>query len=411
MKRIVFLALSLLLLFSCTGCSDTGFIAYLRQQAGEEAAVEEPETEPVTVGKEDGGSAELAYCPTVRAALQPESAGWPQMRLMDSSATVSYQGSVFQLTGLDDIGGYSYTVQNIDAREDGCEVQLESVRGGMVDNRLDFAMVSLRILPEGEENPWECFGYPYAPAGEFVQQKDEHSDFHRECFILEQTEDTLCFVADEGRIDRGVPVTYLICIRLYEGYFLEAHAEHTLLNVGTGYLSENDPYRDETLREPLRKAAEDLLRGAAVILHPAPEDAAKLLPHELQLWNGNKKLSKQPLITLPCSEIICLGYGDDGRSTLRFRSVDADGAPVIITMTHIARMLFDEVDTAQAKAWIEAYNANKKSPDPEMSAYLGAAAVAVDGGWVLDFGTTYAFDSHDQQQPLCVYLTMENAEE
>ena len=411
MKRIIALALSLLLLLSCTACSDTGFIAYLTgRSADAEPTVPEVETETVTVGTEDGGTAEVEYLPTVRVALRPESAGWPQMRLLDTSATVSYQGSVFQLTGLDDIGGYSYTVQNIDAREDGCEVQMESTRGGMVDNRNDFASAALRILEEGEENPWECFGYPYAPAGETVHQKDEHSDWHRDCIILEQTEDTLCFVADEGRIDRGVPVTFLICIRLYDGYFLEARAEHTLLSVGTGYLSETDPYHDETLREPLRKVAEDLLRGAAVILHPTPEDAEKLLPHELQLWNGNKQLSKEPLLTLPCSEILQLGYGDGQRSILRFRSVDASGAPVIFTMTHIARMLFDEVDTAQTKAWLDAYKANKKSPDAAMSEYLGVDAVRVDGGWVLDFGTTYATDNYNQQQPLAVHLSVESAE-
>lgn len=154
-----------------------------------------------------------------------------------------------------------------------------------------------------------------------------------------------------------------------------------------------------------------MLRGAAVILQPTPEDAAKLLPHELQLWDGNKKFSKKPLLTLPCSEILQLGYGDDQRSIVRFCSVDADGKPVIITMTHIARMLFDEIEPAQTKAWLDAYKANRKSPNPAMSAYLGVDAVPVDGGWVLDFGTTYAWDNYDQQQPLCVYLTMESTEE
>ena len=411
MKRILSFALALLLLLSCTACSDTGFIAYLTgRSADAEPTVPEVETETVTVGTEDGGTAEVEYLPTVRVALRPESAGWPQFRLLDSSATVSYQGSIFQLTGLDDIGGYSYTVQNIDAREDGCEVQMESTRGGMVDNRNDFASAALRILEEGEENPWECFGYPYAPAGETVYQKDEHSDWHRDCLILEQTEDTLCFVADEGRIDRGVPVTYLICIRLYDGYFLEALVEHVLMEVGTGYYSESDPYRDDSVREPLRKTAEDLLRGATVILQPTPEDAAKLLPHEVQVWNGNKKLSKEPLLTLPCSEILQLGYGEGQRSVLRFRSVDASGAPVIFTMTHITRMLFDEVETAQTKAWLDAYKANKKSPDPAMSEYLGVDAVPVDGGWVLDFGTVPDKDDDTIQQPMCVYLTMEPAE-
>lgn len=410
MKRIVALALSLLLLLSCTGCSDTGFIAYLRQQSGEEPVAEEPlEYEKLTLGTGDEAM-ELDYLPTVQVALQPESSGWPQMGLMDTSATVSYGGSILQLTGLDNIGGYLYTVQNIDPRENECEVMLESTGGGMVEHRLDFASLMLRILPEGEKEPWKCFGIPYAPAGEIVHQKDEHSDWHRDCLILEQTEDTLCFVADEGRIDRGVPVTSLICIRLYEGYFLEARAEHTLLNVSTGYLSETDPYRDETLREPLRKTAEDLLRGAKVNLHPSPEDAEKLLPQTLKLWNGNKKLSKEPLITLPCSEILSFGYDEGGRSILRFRSVDAEGKPVIFTMTHIARMLFDEVDTAQTKAWLDAYKVNKKSPDAAMSAYLGVDAVRVDGGWVLDFGTTYATDNYDQQQPLAVHLSVESAE-
>ena len=214
MKRIFTLALALFMLLSCTGCSDTGFIAYLRQQSGEEPVTEEPvEYEKLTLGTGDEAM-ELDYLPTVRVALRPESAGWPQMRLLDTSATVSYQGSIFQLTGLDDVGGYSYTVQNIDPRENECEVMLESTGGGMVDNRLDFASLMLRILPEGEKEPWKCFGIPYASAGEIVHQKDEHSDWHRDCLILEQTEDTLCFVADEGRIDRGVPVTSLICIRL-----------------------------------------------------------------------------------------------------------------------------------------------------------------------------------------------------
>ena len=412
MKRIFTLALSLLLLLSCTACSDTGFIAYLTgRSADAEPTVPAVEAETVVIGAEDGSSTEVEYLPTVRVALRPESAGWPQMRLLDTSATISYGGNILQLTSLDDAGGYSYTVRSINDLGDCCEIQLESARGGMVDNRNDFAAVTLRILTEGEENPWECFGIPYAPAGEIVHQKNEHSDWHRDCLILEQTEDTLCFVADEGRIDRGVPVTFLVCIRLYDGYFLEARAEHRLMNVGTGYLSETDPYRDEALREPLREVAEDLLRGATVILQPTPEDAAKLLPHELQLWNGNKQLSKEPLLTLPCSEILQLGYGDGQRSILRFRSVDAGGAPVIFTMTHITRMLFDEVETAQTKAWLDAYKANKKSPDPAMSEYLGVDAVSVDGGWVLDFGTVPDKDDDTIQQPMCVYLTMENAEE
>ena len=408
MKRIFTVFLAALLMFSCTACGENGFIAYLTgKSADAEPAVPAAEAETVVIAAEDGSSTEVEYLPTVRVALQPESAGWPQMRLLDTSATISYRGSILQLTGLDDVGGYSYTVQSIDDRGDCCEIQMESVKGGMVEHRLDSASVMLRILEEGEENPWECFGLPYAPAGEIVHQKDENSDFHRDCLILEQTEDTLCFVADEGRIDRGVPVTYLICIRLYDGYFLEARAEHTLLNVGTGYLSENDPYRDEALREPLRKAAEDLLRGATVILHPTPEDAAKLLPHEVQVWNGNKKLSKEPLLTLPCSEILQLGYGDDQRSILRFRSVDASEKPVIFTMTHITRMQFDEIETAQTNAWMEAYKANKKSPDPAMSEYLGVDAVPVDGGWVLNFGTVPDKDDYTIQQPMCVYLTME----
>ena len=402
MKRILSLALTLFLLFSCTACGGQPF--------GKEAAAQVPEIEMVTVGTEDGGSAEVEYLSTVRVGLQLD-AGWPQMRLLDTSVTVSYSGSILQLTGLDDVGGYSYTVQSINYYEDCCEIQLDSSGGGMTDHRLDSASVVLRILPEGEENPWECFGIPYAPAGEIVHQRDENSDWHRDCLILEQTEDTLCFVADEGRMDRGVPATFLICLRLYDGYFLEACAEHALFNPFSGSLSENDPYRDETLREPLRKTAEDLLRNATVILHPAPEDAAKLLPRELQLWNGSKRLSKEPLMTLPCSEILQVGYGDDQRSVVRFRSVDADGKPVIITMTHIARMLFDEVDTVQANAWLDAYKANKKSPDPAMSEYLGVDAVAVDGGWVLNFGTTDAQDNYEKQHPLCVYLTMENTEE
>ena len=182
------------------------------------------------------------------------------------------------------------------------------------------------------------------------------------------------------------------------------------MSVGTGYLSETDPYRDETLREPLRKTAEDLLRGVKVILHPSPEDAEKLLPQTLELWNGNKQLSKEPLLTLPCSEILQLGYGDDQRSILRFRSVDASGAPVIFTMTHITRMQFDEIETAQTKAWMEAYDAGKKSPDPKMSEYLGVDAVSVDGGWVLDFGTVPDKDDYTIQQPMRVYLTVESAE-
>ena len=409
MKRILTFLLAALLMFSCTACGENGFIAYLTgKSADAESVVPAAETETVVIGAEDGSTTEVEYLPTVRVALQPENTGWPQMGLLDTSATVSYGGSILQLTGLDNIGGYLYTVQNIDPRENECEVMLESTGGGMAGHRLDSASVMLRILPEGEKEPWKCFGIPYAPAGEIVHQKDENSDFHRDCLILEQTEDTLCFVADEGRVERGVPVTFLICIRLYDGYFLEARAEHTLLNVSTGYLSETDPYRDEALREPLRKVVEDLLRGATVILQPTPEDAAKLLPHELQLWDGNKKFSKKPLLTLPCNEILRIGYGDDQRSIVRFCSVDADGKPVIITMTHIARMLFDEIETAQTKAWLDAYKANKKSPDPVMSEYLGVDAVPVDGGWVLNFGTTYAWDSYDQQQPLCVYLTMES---
>ena len=403
MKHMISLVLALVLLFSCTACGG--------QQFGKEAAAQVPETETVTVGTEDGGSAEVEYLSTVRVGLQLD-AGWPQMRLLDTSVTASFCGSILQLTGLDDVGGYSYTVQSIDNHDDGCEIQMESSGGGMTDHRLDSASVMLRILPEGEENPWECFGIPYAPAGEIVHQEDEsNSNWHRDCLILEQTEETLCFVADEGRMDRGVPATFLICIRLYDGYFLEARVEHALFNPSSGSLSENDPYRDETLREPLRETAEDLLRNATVILHPAPEDAAKLLPRELQFWNGSKRFSKEPLMTLPCSEILQVGYDDDQRSVVRFRSVDADGAPAIITMTHIARMLFDEVDTVQANAWLDAYKANKKSPDPAMSAYLGVDAVAVDGGWVLHFGTTDARDNYEQQQPLCVYLSIEPATE
>ena len=408
MKRVLSFFLAALLLLSCTACGENGFIAYLTgKSADAEPVVPAAETETVVIGAEDGSSVSVEYLPTVRVGLRPESAGWPQMRLLDTSATVSYGGSILQLTGLDNVGGYSYTVHSIDDRGDCCEIQMESVRGGMVDNRLDSASVMLRILAEGEENPWECFGLPYAPAGEIVHQKDENSDWHRDCLILEQTEDTLCFVADEGRIDRGVPVTFLICIRLYDGYFLEARAEHTLLNVGTGYLSETDPYRDEALREPLREVAEDLLRGATVILQPTPEDAAKLLPQNMELWNGNKNISKEPLLTLPCSEILQLGYGDGQRSILRFRSVDASGAPVIFTMTHITRMQFDEIETAQTNAWMEAYKANKKSPDPAMSEYLGVDAVPVDGGWVLNFGTVPDKDDYTIQQPMCVYLTME----
>ena len=401
MKRILSLALTLFVLFSCTACGGQPF--------GKEAAAQVPEIETVTVGTEDGGSAEVEYLSTVRVGLQPDSAGWPQMRLLDTSATVSYSGSIHQLTGLDDVGGYSYTVQGINYYEDCCEMQLESIRSVLDDNQHDFASVVLRILPEGEENPWECFGIPYAPAGEIVHQRDENSDWHRDCLILEQTEDTLCFVADEGQFASNAPLSRLICIRLYDGYFLEISTQHQHFT-GTGRASDSDPYHDENLREPLRKAAEDLLRSATVILHPAPEDAAKLLPRELQLWNGNKRFSKEALMTLPCSEILQVGYGDDQRSVVRFRSVDADGKPVIITMTHIARMLFDEVDTVQANAWLDAYKAGKKSPDPAMSEYLGVDAVAVDGGWVLNFGTTYA-SVNDEQQPLCVYLTMENIEE
>ena len=409
MKRVFTVFLAALLLLSCTACGENGFIAYLTgKSADAESVVPVAKTETVVIGAEDGSTTEIEYLPTVRVALRPESAGWPQMRLLDTSATVSYQGSIFHLTGLDDIGGCLYTVQSINDYEDSCEIQLESIGGGMASNRLDFAMVSLRILEDDAEDPWERFGIPYAPAGETIHQKDENSDFHRDCLILEQTEDTLCFVADEGRIDRGVPVTRLVCVRLCDGYFLEALVEHVLMETGTGYYSESDPYRDEMLREPLRETAEDLLRGAAVILHPTPEDTAKLLPRELQLWNGNKKLSKEPLLTLPCSEILQVGCGDGQRSILRFRSVDASGAPVIITMTHIARMQFDEIETAQTNAWMEAYKANKKSPDPAMSEYLGVDAVPVDGGWVLNFGTTYAWDSYDHQQPLCVYLTMES---
>lgn len=408
MKRVFTFFLAALLLFSCTACGENGFIAYLTGKAPDTQTAA-PEAEKIVIGAEDGSSGtEVEYLPTVRVGLQPDGAGWPQMRLMDTSATVSYQGSIFQLTGLDDVGGYPYSVQSINDYEDSCEIQLESIGGGMASNRLDFAMVSLRILEDDVEDPWEHFGIPYAPAGETIHQRDENSGWHCDCLILEQTENILCYVKDEGKTERGTPVTRLVCVRLYDGYFLEALVEHVLMEVGTGYLSENDPYRDETLREPLRKAAEDLLRGAAVILHPTPEDTAKLLPRELQLWNGNKKLSKEPLLTLPCSEILQVGCGDGQRSILRFRSVDASGAPVIITMTHIARMQFDEIETAQTNAWMEAYKANKKSPDPAMSEYLGVDAVPVDGGWVLNFGTTYAWDSYDHQQPLCVYLTMES---
>ena len=402
MKRMIPFVLTLFLLFSCTACGD--------RQFGEKADAKAPEIETVTVAAEDGGSVEVEYLPTVRVALRPESNGWPSMRLMDTSATTTFCGSIFQLTGLDDIGGYSYTVQNILNHSDCCEIQMESIGGSMVEHRSDFASLGLRILAEDEENPWECFDIPYAPAGEAIHQQDENSDWHRDCLILEQTEDTLCFVADEGRIERGVPVTYLIYLRLYDGYFLEAHTEHQLINPNSGALSKTDPYRDETLREPLRKVAEDLLDSAAVILHPTPEDAAKLLPRELQLWNGNKGLSKKPLLTLPCNEILQVGYGDDQRSILRFRSVDAEGKPVIFTMMHITRMQFDEIETAQTNAWMEAYDANKKSPDPTMSEYLGVDAVPVDGGWMLNFGTVPDKDDYTVQQPLCVYLTMESAE-
>ena len=112
MKHMISLVLALVLLFSCTACGD--------QQFGKEADSQVPETETVTVGTEDGGFAEVEYLPTVRVGLQPDSAGWPQMRLLDTSATASFCGSIFQLTDLDDVGGYPYTVQSIDDHGDCC---------------------------------------------------------------------------------------------------------------------------------------------------------------------------------------------------------------------------------------------------------------------------------------------------
>lgn len=232
--------------------------------------------------------------------------------------------------------------------------------------------------------------------------------------VLEKEDDALLFV-----------MNYYATYPAYEQYPALAYARQIGPDVVMGlsygdskrYLS-NGPLDVQKFYDPLGEAEDliylqeplmNLFDGIRLFRGLSAAEEKKLLPSVISNYPASIKSIN--LFSIPCLELVDMtslfaSIPEDGytnASVIRFKAVGPDGEEHLYSLANGADVYQYRAAGSNFKGfgrWETLYKEGKKDPDPEMTAWIGAPVVPVEGGWLIKAGR---FDEDANTRPLQFY--------
>ena len=176
-----------------------------------------------------------------------------------------------------------------------------------------------------------------------------------------------------------------------------------------------EPLTDEEARTVLREPLEALFAGRIRCLRGlTAEERERILPDRIVNYPVENTDQKNGDFAFPCEsleELLLTSVDYDGAS-LRFVGESPDGERVLYTVTPGAMKAFNQQNWGEDSSWFDdwekAFQAGCEHPDETMSEFLGAPAVAYEGGWLLNPGSYLRFVGRSSEVAQEYYfLTME----
>ena len=169
----------------------------------------------------------------------------------------------------------------------------------------------------------------------------------------------------------------------------------------------HDPRKNEEQHARMQELIDEFFDGHVQLLRGlSQEEAEALLPSRVVDVPGSSA-SGNGGFSIPCTRLI--GMARDGfHYYLEWIGQDAEGKEIRYVL-HNEAVSFNDGEDEPLAAWRDAYEAGKKTPDAEMSAFIGCPAVAYEGGWLVNPGKFYV-DRSDAMMENYYYLTVEPVE-
>lgn len=307
-------------------------------------------------------------------------------------------GSILYLSGLDSLPGGDGVFMTRTLRENYAHLYRLHLSGLTEYN--DYADVSVF-----RGTTLRALGLSGAP-GSVMADPLQNSD---KIEILESGEDRLLFLhfSDWTAFD-GEPLVGLCQARQLGNDVIRVNL-HSVVGHGemAGFdCSFHDPREDGTQLERMREVLDAFFDGRVRILRGLTgEEAAALLP--TRIAEGTEHFaSYNGRFSISCSRLLSLESDDAGHAAMRWLGENADGETVLYTLRNNA-VASENGETGTFKAWKDAFEAGKATPDREMSDFLGCRAVAWEGGWLLNPASVYLNSSSMVEN--YYYLTVEAA--
>ena len=255
--------------------------------------------------------------------------------------------------------------------------------------------------------PWYGAAGTVTPDSVLVEDGMVYGEHH----VLENDWETLILATDCGQAEEGQRYAYLVLAR-QTGPDILCCAVQCAEYMGSIKESRShyyDPLNRPEDRDALLDMAENMMKNTKMLRGLSAEEREAVLPHTLAdfpvgaSWrNGG--------FEIPCTELLEMRAGEDYRDkVITLIGELPDGKQGLYTLLNttgwVDRWNTGDADPAKAEQyheWETAFAEGEELPDPEMTAFLGAPAVAWGEGWLLNPGPFYG--EYDGQAFL-YYLT------
>ena len=377
----------------------------------------QPEEETVTLGGE-----EVVLYPQYSLARARDTYNI-QWTLTDPVITLPVdEDLIVQLAGLDSLdekGGC--LAEQIQRTRDGLGLslwqQFETWQSDTVE-RLSYLNMEIWALPDRELQtlPW------YRDPGQVGTGTELGQDEGPVSYtVLENSGDRVVFVQQNewtpgGKLAEARQAGPDVVLVLSSGFYFDYdNKDRYAAEPVESPINYYDPLADEeavaVLREPLEALfAEHIrcLRGLTA------EERERVLPDRIVNYPVENAEQKNGGFSLPCEsieELLLMDMETQG-AILRFVGESPEGERVLYTVTPGAMKATNQKGWGEDNSWFadwdKAFQAGCGHPDETMSNFLGAPAVAYEGGWLLNPGSYTGFvGSSPVDAQEYYYLTME----